>query len=108
VASVCDGQEPASVSGALVMLDRALAVLAGADAGSLPTEVQAQALRGLERAEARHTAARAQILAAFTAQDGFEDDGQGSARGWLRWQTRVTGPPQPGRWGGRGGWPPTR
>ena len=29
-------------------------------------------------------------LAAFTAQDGYEDDGQGSARTWLRWQTRVT------------------
>ena len=57
---------------------------------SLPTPVQAQALRALERAEARHTAARAQFLAAFTAQDGYEDDGQGSARMWLRWQTRVT------------------
>ena len=27
---------------------------------------------------------------AFTAQRGFEDDGQGSARMWLTWQTRVT------------------
>src|ERR1700747_3119871 len=41
-------------------------------------------------AEPRHTAARAQFLAAFIAQDGYEDDGQGSARMWLRWQTRVT------------------
>ncbi len=30
------------------------------------------------------------VLAAFTAQRGFEDDGQGSARTWLTWQTRVT------------------
>src|SRR5262249_52074572 len=59
-------------------------------AGSLPTEVQAQALRALERAEARHTAARARILAAFTPQDGYECDGQGSARTWLRWQAKVT------------------
>src|SRR5215471_12959098 len=90
VSGMCDGQEPADVGQALAMLDRALGVLAAADAASLPTMVQAQALRGLERAEARHTAARAQFLAAFTAHDGYQDDGQGSARGWLRWQTRVT------------------
>jgi hypothetical protein len=87
---MCDEQEPLTVSAALVMLDRALVALNSADAGSLPTAVQAQALRALERAEARHTAARAQILAAFTGQDGYEDDGQGSARMWLKWQTRVT------------------
>src|SRR5215470_10644147 len=90
VSGVCDGQEPADVGQALAMLDSALAMLAGADAASLPTGVQARVLRGLERAEARHTAARARFLAAFTARDGHEDDGQGSARGWLRWQTRVT------------------
>ena len=87
---MCGEQEPANVAEALSMLDRALGALTNADAGSLPTPVQAQALRALERAEARHTAARAQFLAAFTAQDGYEDDGQGSARMWLRWQTRVT------------------
>ena len=87
---MCGRQEPADVAEALAMLDRALGALADADAASLPTPVQAQALRALERAEARHTAARAQLLAAFTAQDGYEDDGQGSARMWLRWQTRVT------------------
>ena len=87
---MCGEQEPANVAEALSMLDRALGALAAADAGSLPTPVQAHALRALERAEARHTAARAQFLAAFTAQDGYEDDGQGSARMWLRWQTRVT------------------
>jgi hypothetical protein len=57
---------------------------------SVPAVVQAQALRALERAEAKHTAARVRVLAAFTAQDGYENDGQGSARVWLRWQTRVT------------------
>ena len=76
--------------GALALLDRALASLAACDAASLPVAVQVEALRALERAEARHTAARARILAAFTAQDGYEGDGQGSARTWLRWQTRVT------------------
>src|SRR5207244_13201505 len=68
----------------------ALDALNAADVASMPASVQAQALRVLERAEAKHTAVRAQILAAFTAQDGYEDDGQGSARMWLRWQTRVT------------------
>ena len=87
---MCDERQPADVPGALVMLDRALQVLAAADAGSLPTVVQGQALRALERAEARHTAARAQMLAAFTAHDGYENDGHGSARVWLAWQTRVT------------------
>jgi hypothetical protein len=92
VISVCDsgGQEPVTVGGALAMLDRALDVLNAADAGSLPVSVQAQALRALARAEAKHTAARARVLTAFTAQDGYEDDGQGSARVWLRWQTRVS------------------
>ena len=87
---MCGGQEPVSVTGALQMLDRALDALNAADAAVLPTGVQAQVLRALERAEAKHTAARSRVLAAFTAQDGCEDDGQGSARMWLRWQTRVT------------------
>jgi Domain of unknown function (DUF222) len=88
---MCGEQEPANVADALAMLDRALAALAAADAGALPTALQARALRALERAEARHTAARARMLAAFGAQDGYEDDGHGSARVWLKWQTRVTG-----------------
>jgi hypothetical protein len=46
---MCGEQEPANVAEALSMLDRALGALATADAGSLPTPVQAQALRALER-----------------------------------------------------------
>jgi hypothetical protein len=72
------------------MLDRSLAYLATADAASLPAGLQAEALRALERAVARHTVARSRVLAAFAGQGGFEDDGHGSARAWLRWQTRVT------------------
>jgi hypothetical protein len=90
VISVCDPQQPVSVGAALVTLERALDALNAADVASMPAPVRAQALRVLERAEAKHTAARARVLAAFTAGDGFEDDGQGSARMWLRWQTRVT------------------
>ena len=87
---MCGADDPATVDEALAMLDRALAILTAADAALLPAEVQAGALRALERAEARHTVARARMLAAFSAQDGYEDDGHGSARVWLRWQTRVT------------------
>ena len=89
---MCGTQEPAGVGEALGMLDRALDVLNAADVGSLSAGVQAETLRVLGRAEAKHTAARARarVLAAFTAQDGYQGDGQGSARTWLRWQTRVT------------------
>jgi len=90
VISVCDPEQPASVGAALVTLERSLDALNAADVASAPAAVQAQALRALERAEAKHTAARAQFLAAFTAQDRYEDDGQGSAQMWLKWQTRVT------------------
>ena len=83
-------EQPAGVAGALAMLDRALDALADADAAALPTGVQADALRALERAQSRHTAVRARMLAAFIAQDGCTADGQGTAKAWLRWQTRVT------------------
>ena len=88
---MCDGAgSPVSVSQALAMLHRALDHLNAADVASLPSGVQAETLRALEGAEAKHTAARGRVLAAFTAQGGFEDDGHGSARTWLKWQTRVT------------------
>jgi hypothetical protein len=88
---MCDGLgRPASVAHALAMLDRALDHLNAADAGSLPSSVQAEALRALERAGAKHTAARARMLGAFAGQAAYEDDGHGSARTWLKWQTRVT------------------
>ena len=88
---MCDGLgQPASVTGALAMLDRALDYLNAADAASLPSSVQAETLRALERAGAKHIAARARALAAFAGQAAYEDDGHGSARTWLKWQTRVT------------------
>ncbi len=88
---MCDGEGSlASVSQALAMLHRALDHLNAADVASLPSGVQAEALRALERAEAKHTSARGRVLAAFAAQGGYEDDGQGTARTWLKWQTRIT------------------
>jgi hypothetical protein len=47
-------------------------------------------LRALEAAEAMHTAARVNVLAAFSSGLGYTDDGCGSARSWLVWQTKVT------------------
>jgi hypothetical protein len=88
---MCDGAgSPASVGDALGMLECALDYLTAAGAASLPAAAQAEALRALGRAEARHTAARARVLAAFAAQRGFEDDGHASARAWVKWQTRVS------------------
>src|SRR6516164_10759932 len=88
---MCDGQyQPSGVAAALTMLDRALDHLAAVDAASLPTSAQAEVLRALERAGAKHTATRGRVLAAFAAQAGYEDDGHRSARTWLKWQTRVT------------------
>jgi uncharacterized protein DUF222/HNH endonuclease len=86
---VCEDR-PASVTQALVQLQAALDYLNASDAASEPGPVQAQVLRELERAESRHTAARARYLAAFTAQAEYEADGQGTARAWLKWQTQVT------------------
>ncbi|HXS64802.1 MAG TPA: DUF222 domain-containing protein, partial [Streptosporangiaceae bacterium] len=68
----------------------ALRWLAHADVASVPVGVQAECLRELERAASVHAAARASVLSAFDSARGYEDDGQGSPRTWLRWQTRVT------------------
>src|SRR5262249_61673313 len=100
---MCDGAgSPASASQALGMLDRALDYLNAADAASLPSAVQTQALRALGRAEAMHTAARARVLASFAARGGHEDDGHGSARGWLGGQAQGTAGAAAGAGGGAG------
>src|SRR5580692_10317327 len=97
------GQPPAvptTAAQAVAMARAGLAWLAAANATALTGAEQAECLRGLERAEAVHTAARARVLAAFCAGGGHEDDGHGSAKTWLRWQTRVT----PGAAAGALGW----
>ena len=67
-----------------------LGFLAGADAAGLPAAVQAELLGGLERAEAMTAAARASVLAAFTAGHGHHADAAYSARSWLYHRVRVT------------------
>jgi hypothetical protein len=81
---------PVSAADAVAMAQAGLVFLAQADMASLPSAVQADCLRGLERAASLHTAARTGVLAAFMSGGGHEDDGQGSAKAWLRWQTRIT------------------
>src|SRR5215813_12847455 len=82
---------PATAGQALSAISAGLDYLNAADVASLTTAEQAGCLRALEQATARHTAARAKVLAAFHAQDGCADDGHGSTRTWLRWQTRISG-----------------
>src|SRR6266568_9479027 len=62
------------------MLDHALDSLNGTDVAAPPADTQALVLRALERVEAKHTAARARVLTAFAAQDGYQADGHGAAR----------------------------
>src|SRR5215472_13907087 len=82
---------PATAGQALAAISAGLDYLNAADVASLTTAEQANCLRALEQATARHTAARSKILAAFHAQDGYADDGHGSTRTWLTWQTRISG-----------------
>ena len=93
IRSVCTLSEPAvpsSTAQALAMVRAGLGYLSACDAASLGTPVQAEALIGLEQAEAQHTAARARLLAAFSAQQGHHADGQYGPAAWLRAVTRVT------------------
>jgi hypothetical protein len=91
---------PRSAADAVAMARAALGWLAAADPTTLTSGEQAECLRGLERAAAVHTAARSRVLSAFCSGGGYEDDGQCSAKSWLRWQTRVT----PGAAAGAMGW----
>ena len=90
---MCTQTEPAvpsSTAQALAMVRAGLGYIASCDAASLGTPVLAEALIGLEQAEAQHTAARAKMLAAFSAQQGHHADGQYGPAAWLRAFTRVT------------------
>ena len=82
---------PRNAAEALAAVHAGLGYLAAADAAGLTVAEQADCLCALERAEAVRIAARSSVLAAFGAAGGYEDDGHGSARSWLRWQARVTG-----------------
>ena len=87
---MCTGQEPSSVAEALAAVRAGLAFLNRVRAADLPGAIQAGCLRELAQAESAYTAAHARMLAAFSASGAHEDDGQQTARAWLKWQTQVT------------------
>jgi hypothetical protein len=80
----------AIVSEAMDMVQAGLSYLAAAHAAQLPAATQAECLRGLERAGSVLTAARASMLAGFTAGRGYADDAAYGARSWLIHQTHIT------------------
>ena len=79
-----------STAQATAMIRAGLAFLAAADATQLATEEQARCLLTLEQADAISTAARTSLLGAFTAGQGYGDDGHYSATAWLIHKTRIT------------------
>ena len=90
---MCTQTEPAAPSStaqALAMVRTGLGYLSGCNAAELGTSAQAEALIGLEQAGAQHTVARARMLAAFTAQQGHQADGQYGPAAWLRAVTNIT------------------
>jgi hypothetical protein len=87
---MCTQTEPAAPSStaqALAMLRAGLGYLSACDAAELGTAGLAEALVGLGQAGAQHTAARARILAALTAQHGYQAPG-----GAGRFTPRAWGP----------------
>jgi hypothetical protein len=81
---------PVSAAEAMTMVLTGLSYLAAADPADLAVQAQAECLQGLEQAAAIATAARARILAAFTAGQGYSDDGDYSPTSWLIHRTRIT------------------
>jgi Domain of unknown function (DUF222)/HNH endonuclease len=89
-ASARPGQQWRSAAEAAAVARAALRWLAEIDVTELTCIEQAECLRELERVSSAHLAARSRVLAGFEAAAGHADDGHGSARTWLRWQSRIT------------------
>ena len=81
---------PGNAADAAAMLDVALDHLAGVDWPSMGTRAHGEMLARLQRAQARLTAVNAAVLAAFTAQGGYEPEGHRSARAWLVGKTGIS------------------
>jgi hypothetical protein len=67
-----------------------LSYLAVTDPAALAAQAQAECLQAFEQADAISTAARARILAAFTAGHGYSADADYSPASWLIHRTRIT------------------
>jgi Domain of unknown function (DUF222) len=81
---------PASTKEALETILDGLGYLATTDPAAMAVQSQAECLQTLEHAGAISTAARARILAAFTAGQGYCEDADYSPTSWLIHRTRIT------------------
>ena len=81
---------PASTAEAVDMVLTALRYLAATDPTALAAQAQAECLQALEQGDAMSTAARARILAAFTAGQGYSADADYSPTSWLIHRTGIT------------------
>ena len=81
---------PSSADEALAMLRAGMSYLAAADPTALAAQTQAECLQALEQLDSVQTAARARILAAFTAGQGYAADADYSPTAWLIHRTRIT------------------
>src|SRR6185437_8438946 len=80
----------ADASQALEVARAALGYLAATDATQLTVAEQAGCLHGLENLNSAAVAARTSILGAFTAGQGYAEDGDYGPREWLMHQTGIT------------------
>ena len=81
---------PVSTAEALDMVRAGMGYLTAADPAAMAAQTQAECLQALERFDAMETAARAGILGAFTAGQGYCADADYSPGAWLIHRTRVT------------------
>jgi hypothetical protein len=81
---------PSNTAEAVGMVLTGLRYLAADDPTAMAAQAQAECLQALEQGDAMSTAARARILGAFTAGQGYAADGDYSPTSWLIYRTRVT------------------
>jgi hypothetical protein len=105
---VAPAPAPASTAEAMDMILTGLSYLAATDPTTLAAQAQAECLQTLEQADAMSTAARARILAAFTAGQGHAADADYSPTSWLIHCTCITRAPPAVIWAGPAGRSPIR
>ena len=82
--------DPASAAEAIDRVLSGLSYLTAADPTAMAVQTQAECLQALEHGDAMSTAARARILGAFTAGQGYSADADYSPTAWLIHRTKVT------------------
>jgi hypothetical protein len=80
----------ASAGGALEAITSGMRFLAELDAASMPGPVIADVLRALEKTDAVEAVARGRLLWMFDTDRGYEGEGYGGVRTFVRFGTRVT------------------